>query len=347
MRFCLYAAQAGKPWNGETLYTEALGGSETAVVYMARELARLGHEVVVFARGEPGVFDDVLYLPFESARTYLLLNSVDVLVCSRDASPIQWGVRAACSIYWSHDLPQQSLPPGFDLYFFVSQWQANVYGQLGFLPNPEKVRISPNGIDRSLFSPSVEQRTLHPDGPVRLVWTSNPDRGLWYAGAVLQRVRQVYPHTELHVYGRSSVYGWPDDHEHVFHPDQMEGVILHEALPKAELAKALANMDLFIYPTWWGETFCISGLEAQAAGVPVVATELGALPETVRGGVLVRGPVNETLDQFSQTVIDLLDDTLRRDRLAQVGIEFASHFDWKDHAKRWSDLFSKTLGYVA
>ena len=56
----------GLGFDGDSLETKALGGSETAAIYMARGLARLGHKVTVFATtNRPGIYHGVNYLPFE------------------------------------------------------------------------------------------------------------------------------------------------------------------------------------------------------------------------------------------------------------------------------------------
>ena len=59
MKILIVPNMAGKPWNGSTIYQDALGGSESAVVYMARGLSRSGADVHVLCSGEPGMFDGV------------------------------------------------------------------------------------------------------------------------------------------------------------------------------------------------------------------------------------------------------------------------------------------------
>ena len=52
---------AGIPFNGDTIKTQSLGGSETAGYYMGLELAKRGHRVTMFTNGEEGMFDGVDY----------------------------------------------------------------------------------------------------------------------------------------------------------------------------------------------------------------------------------------------------------------------------------------------
>src|SRR5947208_17114831 len=61
----------GMAFQGDTLEKKALGGSETAALCMAREMAKLGHKVRVFSNCEtPGEYDKVIYMPAASWSQY-------------------------------------------------------------------------------------------------------------------------------------------------------------------------------------------------------------------------------------------------------------------------------------
>lgn len=352
MRIVFYAAQGGKVWNGQTLYEEGLGGSETAVIYLARELAKAGHEVVVFTRATPGIYDDVAYVAFEKARNLLRTLPCDALICARDPLPLIWARQAATSIFWAHDLPApgQGLPAA-NAYWFVSNFQREMFVYHNLVPR-DKTGIVPNGIDLSLFR-EEDRKPITPftkKSDVTLAWTSNPERGLWHAGEVLQRVREHYPKAELHVWGRNAVYGWDVACERNFYPDTMRGVLLHQPLPKHELAYALAqHADLWVYPTWWPETYCIAAVEAQAAGVPVVASNFAALTETARSGVLVPGhmPDDEHLEAVISETLVLLDHPEQREAHRALGLAYAQTQSWEQSALIATSALQKMLGIQA
>ena len=48
--------------------------------------------------------------------------------------------------------------------------------------------------------------------------------------------------------------------------------------------------DVCLYPCNFFETFCLTALECQAAGVPVVTSEFGALATTLAAGAGVKIP---------------------------------------------------------
>jgi glycosyltransferase involved in cell wall biosynthesis len=56
-----------------------------------------------------------------------------------------------------------------------------------------------------------------------------------------------------------------------------------DARPRAELAPLYAEADVFAFPTW-REGFPNVVLEAMAAGLPLVTTPVGAIPDVVRDG---------------------------------------------------------------
>jgi glycosyltransferase involved in cell wall biosynthesis len=62
-------------------------------------------------------------------------------------------------------------------------------------------------------------------------------------------------------------------------------------LPNSEVLSILEHSDIFLFPTYWREGFPVALLEAMSLGLPVVSTEMGAIPEMVehlRGGYIVR-----------------------------------------------------------
>jgi glycosyltransferase involved in cell wall biosynthesis len=100
-------------------------------------------------------------------------------------------------------------------------------------------------------------------------------------------------------------------------------------VPRYALAKELKSSWAWFYPTTWPETYCIAGLEAQAAGTPIVAPPYAALNETVKGGILT----HDFLNGFSQ-----LRNKRRWEKLSLAGIEFAKENTWMHRADEWVEL---------
>ena len=99
----------------------------------------------------------------------------------------------------------------------------------------------------------------------------------------------------------------------------------------------LENSDLFVLPSLY-EPIPIVIVEALAAGLPVVASDVGGIPELVHPGVngLLVKPENP--HDLAAAISKLIDDSKLRRRLASNARESVREFDWPVVAKKY--LFS-------
>jgi glycosyltransferase involved in cell wall biosynthesis len=87
---------------------------------------------------------------------------------------------------------------------------------------------------------------------------------------------------------------------------------------RSDVADLLATINLFFLPTQ-AETFCLAVLEAMVAGVPVVASRVGALSELIPdpgAGTLVEP---RTPESFARAITEILESSDRGSRLGQHG----------------------------
>jgi glycosyltransferase involved in cell wall biosynthesis len=112
----------------------------------------------------------------------------------------------------------------------------------------------------------------------------------------------------------------------------------------SELAEWYRRADIFVFPSLWQEPFGMPPTEAMAAGLPVVATRSGALPEIVvdgETGLLVeRGDV----DGLAQALLELLRNPAKRSRMGAAGrSRVLEHFNWSHHTDNWLDVYRNLL----
>jgi glycosyltransferase involved in cell wall biosynthesis len=97
-----------------------------------------------------------------------------------------------------------------------------------------------------------------------------------------------------------------------------------------------AGAEAFVLPSLH-EGFGLPVVEAMACGVPVVASDRGALPETCGGAALLVDPTDP------EAVADAIDAAIGDERLAAAGMERAAAFSWERTAENVDIVISRYL----
>jgi glycosyltransferase involved in cell wall biosynthesis len=110
-----------------------------------------------------------------------------------------------------------------------------------------------------------------------------------------------------------------------------------------ELAKEMSESMLWLYPTNFTETFCISAVEAQCAGCRVVASNLAALKETVQYGQLIDGDATqgEYREKFIESVIHEFEN-FNTNSVSDQNRVISNRYDWRSTAKQWISDYLNT-----
>jgi glycosyltransferase involved in cell wall biosynthesis/2-polyprenyl-3-methyl-5-hydroxy-6-metoxy-1,4-benzoquinol methylase len=159
------------PFDGNTVKTKSLGGSESAAYYLARELARRGHRVSCWTSTDKDVsVDGVSYCAVgphtqacplgERFDHYAQHTPLDVLIIQRQPHGFHKRWNAKVCIWQLHDLAlyrtaAQMLAGMWqiDAVTTVSQWHADQVKAVWNLPD-SVLRVVPNGVDPTLYEPS-------------------------------------------------------------------------------------------------------------------------------------------------------------------------------------------------
>lgn len=97
-------------------------------------------------------------------------------------------------------------------------------------------------------------------------------------------------------------------------------------VPRSECSQLLKQADVVVVPSRWPETFALTALEGMAAGAAVIGSEIGGIPETIRGvGLLVRPG---GIEQLAGALEGLADEDELLARTAAVCVAHAREHDW-------------------
>lgn len=97
---------------------------------------------------------------------------------------------------------------------------------------------------------------------------------------------------------------------------------------------------VFAFPSRY-EGFGFPPLEAMSAGIPVVASDAGSLPE-VLGGAALLVPVGD-IERLAAGISGLLDDEGLRRQLRSAGLERIGHFSWDTAVDGLIDLYRRAV----
>ena len=114
---------------------------------------------------------------------------------------------------------------------------------------------------------------------------------------------------------------------------------------RTQLARALASSDLYV-SAMADETFGISVIEAQAAGLPVIGVAGGAMPARVPPGLGLLGPVDDTATMAANVVATWRGDHAAMGHAARAHVE--AHYSWRaTFARLFGEIYPKALAHAA
>jgi len=380
MKIVIWTGGALETWGPHSIVEGGIGGSETAAIRMAEKLADLGHHVEIWGKVTPATImpaggGRVLYVEHDGTgvESQRLKIECDVFISSRELAALS-EIKPKCglSVLWMHDAHAgedwQDLMSGYDVVFCLSRWARGFL--MGYYSRvvEDKFVVTRNGIEPSLFLRDDEASDrIFPvmKNGQKFIYSSSPDRGLRRLLHMWPEIKSKIVEAELHVYyGFDNLRAWYRLHgspgsieklaqvdylEHLLDELRSSGVYHHGRVGQADLARAFMESCLWLYPTSFCETSCITAMEAQAAGSGLITSRIGALPETVFGGTLVDDPQEPAYDRiFVRKVVDFVDDVggcrtaTSADRWENRR-RVLSECSWRGVAAEWERLFEARL----
>jgi glycosyltransferase involved in cell wall biosynthesis/phosphoheptose isomerase len=208
----------------------------------------------------------------------------------------------------------------------------------------DKLTVVPCGVDLRLFGPDGPRERAR-GGLHRLLCLGRlvERKGI---GNVIEALAEL-PDAELVVAGGPDPAALDDDPD-VRRLRQVaercgvaDRVDLRGRVERRDLPALLRSADAVVCAPWY-EPFGIVPLEAMACGVPVVASAVGGMIDTVVDGVTgVHVPPRDP-ERLADALRGLLDDPARRARYGQAGVRRARRlYDWGRVATATLDVYAR------
>jgi phosphatidylinositol alpha-mannosyltransferase len=197
--------------------------------------------------------------------------------------------------------------------------------------------IIPNGVDTEYFHPNGRSVTDAFDRGPRLLFLGrlDPRNGLDTAIEAMPSILKRLPESRLVVAGDGPLRRFY--HEKARHlGDRVEFM----GQVRDERPHIYGTADIYLCPTTKA-SFGITLLEAMACGTPMVVSDITGFRELVDGGEEASLVPTKDASAWAATVVDLIEDPARRERMAEAGRAKSADFSWPRVAQRVFDVYAR------
>ncbi|MGH8808984.1 MAG: glycosyltransferase family 4 protein [Noviherbaspirillum sp.] len=211
----------------------------------------------------------------------------------------------------------------------------------------DRISVVPCGVDSEWFSPldgnevaaALSAHGLRP-GYFLFVGTLQPRKNVGRViDAYLSLPVDVRASRQLVIVGRP---GWHCEDEVARLNEarsRSTSVMWLSALPsRSALRRVFAGAGVFVFPSLY-EGFGLPVLEAFAAGVPVVTSNVSSLPEVAGNAAAQVDPLS--VEAIADAMRKLADDDARRRLYIERGRERARRLSWENTARLTTDVYRK------
>jgi glycosyltransferase involved in cell wall biosynthesis len=211
---------------------------------------------------------------------------------------------------------------------------------------PQAVRVIPCGVDVEQFSPLGPCEIKTP-GALRVVTISRlvPRKGV---DTIIESISSV-ANAELVIAGGGETGRLADDPEtrRLVALASLYGVagrvFLRGPIERQRVVELVRSADVVVCTPWY-EPFGIVALEAMACAVPVVASNVGGLKDTVIDGVTGFHVSPRSPRQLADTLRRLQADVRLRQAFGRAARERAiSHYAWSNVASKTLDVYRSVI----
>lgn len=220
-----------------------------------------------------------------------------------------------------------------------------------YAASPERLCVSEPGIDHTLFTPGSRDEARRQigvgDEPLVLsVGRIQAHKGIDVAVDMLphipKKVAAGAGPTNLMIVGGPSGADGPNEIDRLREQARSTGVADRVTFippqPHDRLVHYYRAADLLVMPSR-SETFGLVAAEAQASGLPVVASRVGGLPYVIGSSVSGLLINDHNPRSFAAATTAILDHPGFRSDLSNGAIDFARRFSWAATANRLIDLY--------
>ena len=324
MKISLYDNHDKLAYNPNTEQSIGVGGTQTIIINVARELAKRKHDVTVYVKCNfPDIYDGVKYYQHYDYKPLddVLIGFESLPKIHNAKKVFNWSTRVAASEVTKYRDVNNLI--------VLSEWHRDRYAS----------ELSPDLVKKMVvIEPGVSKRFFQDikKWEFSIAYAGHPDKGGMEALIELaRRIKPKFPNCDIHAYGGGILWGWDNDQYRSLYDKMIKSKILyHGQAGKRKIRKHLNGSQIFIYPVGnqSQQTFSLIVLEAMAAGCVVVASDNGNIKSLVKNaGYIIPGNIKDYKWHLEaiEKITYLFQNISEMERLSKLAIEKAKKYTWK------------------
>jgi len=200
--------------------------------------------------------------------------------------------------------------------------------------------VIPNGIDGQKFSNAKVLEEFSGDYTVGFIGRfEEPRKGLQVLIDSLPIVARFIPNVRYLIAGP----GESKDFLKEIDPQLRNRIKFLGRLTDEDKASFLKSIKIYVAPNTGGESFGIILTEALSAGTAVVASDIPAFEAVLENGEAGALFINEDSEDLAKTLVSMLKDDQKRNRLASNGKLSAQKYDWQVVAEQIESVYEMAV----
>lgn len=207
-----------------------------------------------------------------------------------------------------------------------------------------KIQTLYNAIDVNSFSPCPSTVSRHElgisDNDFVIVFSGrvNKDKGVSELIDAILLLKDTLP-VKLMIIG-GTFYGTSNNEDDFVRSLKTKAKSIEDKIvftgfvPYTSIPNYLHLADIAALPSMWEEPFGLTIVEALAAGLPLVTTNSGGIPEICEGVATIIERKNIVENLFN-AIVDLYQHPEKRKQMSKASLERAKYFDKESYAKKF------------
>jgi L-malate glycosyltransferase len=219
-----------------------------------------------------------------------------------------------------------------------------------YIESDKLIYVTPFGVDTEIFrlNESYDYPSDEKTITIGIIKALEPKYGIHVLVDAFEKLASIYPFLRLIIVGSGSQKQTIE--RAIKNANLSDKVMMIPHVAHDRVPEYLNKIDIFVMPSQMdSESFGVAAVEASACGIPVVASNIGGLPEVVIDGKTGFLFPSTDVDALAEKIRVLIDSPTLRKEMGLTGRKFVEeNYSWEGSVKKMIDIYDNlvSLPYV-